>query len=154
VSRCLQQRILVSHHHCGNRAAPDYHTPSRSSQNVILVCPRPIVYFPVLAPSNFSSSACSTYCGAHDVSSLLANFGHGGVAGAPRVGVEKKKFQNVFDCPRTWLGKYSSMALMPMFWGRAAMVAAWMSFETSHKVFACRFRGICFIWLLCPYRVT
>src|SRR5687767_12787317 len=35
--------------------------PSRSSQKAILVWPRPIVYFPVLTPSYFSSSDCSTY---------------------------------------------------------------------------------------------
>lgn len=36
-------------------------SPSRSSQKAILVWPRPMVYFPVLTPSNFSSSDCSTY---------------------------------------------------------------------------------------------
>lgn len=35
--------------------------PSRSSQKLILVWPRPMVYLPVLTPSNFSSSVCSTY---------------------------------------------------------------------------------------------
>ena len=38
------------------------HTPSRSSQKLILVWPRPMVYFPALTPSCFSSSVCSTYC--------------------------------------------------------------------------------------------
>lgn len=36
-------------------------SPSRSSQKAILVWPRPMVYLPVLTPSNFSSSDCSTY---------------------------------------------------------------------------------------------
>lgn len=35
--------------------------PSRSSQKPIFVWPRPMVYFPVATPSNFSSSACSTH---------------------------------------------------------------------------------------------
>lgn len=37
--------------------------PSRSSQKLILVWPRPMVYLPALTPSYFSSSAWSTHCG-------------------------------------------------------------------------------------------
>lgn len=39
--------------------------PSRSSQKLILVWPRPIVYFPSLTPSNFSNSAWSTHWTCH-----------------------------------------------------------------------------------------
>ena len=49
--------------------------PSRSSQKLILVCPRPIVYFPWLTPSNFSSSVWSTHCGFESVKPCMMTTG-------------------------------------------------------------------------------
>lgn len=56
--------------------------PSRSSQKLIFVCPKPIVYLPALTPSNFSSSDCSTYCSSWTLSAMSAQ-GNGRVAACP-----------------------------------------------------------------------
>jgi hypothetical protein len=53
--------------------------PSRSSQKLILVCPRPIVYFPSLTPSNFSNSAWSTHWTCHQHCCELEMLGQGEV---------------------------------------------------------------------------
>jgi hypothetical protein len=45
--------------------------PSRSSQKLILVWPRPMVYFPALTPSYFSSSTWSTHCGKVSISPVV-----------------------------------------------------------------------------------
>jgi hypothetical protein len=45
----------------GGKTSLVHLSPSLSSQKLILVWPRPIVYFPWLTPSNFSSSVWSTH---------------------------------------------------------------------------------------------